>query len=62
MRAAPHQSIHDGTVGSADERVPQVVMNRDYAQDYVYANVPCPWMQVALDRGCSHALKYCAAR
>ena len=24
----------------------KVVMNRDYAQDYVYANVPCPWMQV----------------
>jgi len=24
----------------------KVVMNRDYAQDYVYANVPCPWLQV----------------
>eukprot|EP00656_Telonema_subtile_P051160 TRINITY_DN6821_c0_g1_i1.p1 TRINITY_DN6821_c0_g1~~TRINITY_DN6821_c0_g1_i1.p1 ORF type:complete len:704 (+),score=253.92 TRINITY_DN6821_c0_g1_i1:193-2304(+) len=24
----------------------QIVINRDFAPDYVYANVPCPWLQV----------------
>ena len=26
----------------------KVIINRDYVKDYVYANVPCPWLQVLL--------------
>ena len=41
---------YQGSYVKAAHRLKRVVVDDDYAQDYLYYKVPCPWIQVKLLR------------
>lgn len=48
--AQDNQDQYKGAYAKAAGRLKKVLIDGDYAADYLYYKVPCPWIQVKLLR------------
>jgi AP-2 complex subunit alpha len=47
---SPSPTLAEGSSNPGGGRVRQIVLEKEYPRDYVYYNVPNPWLQVKLLR------------